>query len=355
MSRLSQHYYILFVDPPSQIAKSEFDRPSFQQTHSAPRRIITISPSLKVLSPCQIQSDSNLYSPLIADQIKKALASLRWNNPPLVWIYNLPAVSLVGQLRETGVVYDCVDSFASFSWAHPDTHLWEKELLCKAQVVLTSARALFEKRRKINILTYLVPNAADYEHFARNELSGAGEPADLRPIGHPRLGFIGAAYEWLDYDLLKYLATNNPGWNLIMIGPHQHGINLPERENIHWLGARDYKTLPWYLANIDVMLIPFARNQTTEHANPIKLWEYLAAGKPVVSTRLPEVREVLDLVWLSDNHREFQMNCEAALDLLKNPEKREDMVRRARIIARSNSWEVRCKEIRDILQARFGM
>ncbi|HPT86982.1 MAG TPA: glycosyltransferase [Bacillota bacterium] len=353
MSRLSNFYNILFVDPPAQVSEDDLKKPNSQQLHNLAHRITGIHQSLKILAPFHCAGGSEPYQLMIADQIKRTLTFLGWHDPPLLWIYNLAAVPLVGHLRELGVVYDCVDSFASFSWAHPDTHLWEKELLCKAQVVFTSARTLYEKHRELNCLTYFIPNAADYGHFAKADHIGVNEPPDMKSIVRPRIGFVGAAYEWLDYELLSYLAVNHREWRLVMIGPQQHGIELPEEPNIHWMGPRDYKVLPWYLASMDLMLIPFVRNQTTEHANPIKLWEYLAAGKAVVSTALPEVPRVPGVIWVGRDHAEFEDQCQQALDWINSSDKRQELVMKARAIARVNSWEVRCQQIREILRERF--
>ncbi|HYH03542.1 MAG TPA: glycosyltransferase, partial [Bacillota bacterium] len=167
-------------------------------------------------------------------------------------------------------------------------------------------------------------------------------------------GFIGAIYEWLDFKLLESLARSNPGWSLVMIGPKQHGLVVPETcPNIHWLGPRDYKVLPWYLNNIDVMLIPFLRNQTTEHANPIKLWEYLAAGKPVVTTDLPEIPVLNGITWVSENERSFIENCTNALANVTNPLKQKELASRARTIARNNSWEERCRQMVSVIRQVF--
>lgn len=349
MSRLSRYYNILYVDPPATLSLGEYSGKFAQFTLGASQQLISIHSSLKVLSVYQLEGDSGQYSLLIADQIKRALISLRWQQQPLLWIYNLAAASLIGQLGEASVVYDCVDDFTSFSWAHHDTKLWEAQIIEKSDVILTSARALYEARKVRNWATFLVPNAADFGHFSVNQQLSSGEPGDLKKLAHPRFGFSGAAYEWLDFQLLEELAVTRPQWQFVMIGPCQHGLKLPQAANIHWLGTKEYKLLPWYLQQLDVMIIPFLRNQTTEHANPIKLWEYLAAGKPVVSTKLPEVPQLENLVWLSADCNEFRANCQQALNLLNDPGQRLEIVKRSQTIARENSWEQRCAEIRKIL------
>lgn len=352
MTRLSYDYNILFVDPPSPLQNEPVR--SDNHYNYLTRQLISINSGLKVLSPWET-GNGGLYSFKVLEQIKKALAHLRWVHPPLLWIYNLPGVSLIGQFGELGVLYDCVDSFDSFSWAHPDTKRWEGELLGKADVVLASARTLFEEKRQQNPETYLLLNAADFAHFSKAEHFGTNDPPDLKPIGHPRLGFTGAAYEWLDFELLKNLAAAHPTWNLVMIGPQQHGLSLPQQKNLHWLGPRDYKALPWYIHGLDLMMIPFIRNRTTEHANPIKLWEYLAAGKPVVSAHLPEVPEIKGVVWQGETFEDFEASCVAILKRIAITEKKNEIVSRARAVAQRNSWDERCQTIRKILRQRFGI
>lgn len=362
MSRLSRDYNVLFVDPPYPVTAAELSRNKAGRPDIA-GRLNQVSGSLKVLSPLQAEetetagegpSGRNCRVNPVRDQIRQALLQLKWNQPSLLWIYNPRAVTLAGQLDETGVIYDCVDSFTSFSWADPRTGVWERELLAKADLVITSAVKLYERHRECGKPLFLVSNAADFEHFSKAGSFRGGEPADLRGIKHPRLGFIGAVYEWLDFSLIQRLATDNPQWNLVMIGPQQHGLELPDApHNLHWLGPRDYKALPWYLSHLDVMIIPFLLNETTEYANPIKLWEYLAAGKPVVTTRLPEVPRISGVTWISDNYQKFQENCANVLHTLRDAAQRGEMAMRARSVARCNSWEERCRQIVAILRENF--
>jgi UDP-galactopyranose mutase len=363
MSRLSREYNVLFVDPPYPVTAAELSRGKGGGVDIT-GRLNHVSGSLKVLSPHQLQeaetsgagpSGRNALAHPVRDQIRQALQQLKWNQPSLLWIYNPRAVTLAGQLDETGLVYDCVDSFTSFSWADPRTGQWEQELLGKANVVITSAAKLYERHRNCGKPLYLVSNAADFEHFSKINGNGGVEPADLRGIKHPRLGFIGAIYEWLDFELIERLAVDNPQWNLVLIGPRQHGLGLPEApHNLHWLGPRDYKALPWYLNHLDIMIIPFLLNETTEHANPIKLWEYLAAGKPVVTTELPEVPRISGVTWISENYQKFQENCANALDTVREPTRRSEVTMRARSVARCNSWEERCRQIGSILRENFA-
>lgn len=365
MQRLSNCYNVLYVDPPYPVSATEFADREKRFPENLGARLKTIQNSLKVLTPIKLAAEASETARettpealvqenarLVAAQIRKTLAQLHWYQP-LLWIYDLAAVPILSELSGRGVVYDCVDSFAAFSWADPQTADWERELLRRADVVITSARTLYQERRKENPYVYLIPNAADFEHFAKP--SDTTEPGELRKISHPRLAFIGAIYEWLDLELLAKLAQDHPAWNLVMIGPQQNGLTLPEVSNLHWLGTRDYKLLPWYMQHFEVMLIPFLRNDVTDHANPIKLWEYLATGKPVVATRLPEIPSIPGVIWLCDDSSQFHENCRKALIAVSDPARRAEISNQARNIARINSWNDRCRNIRGILSDHFNM
>jgi UDP-galactopyranose mutase len=362
MSRLSRDYQILYVDPPYAMTAEEIS----QEKKLDPRnikRFKSISPTLKVLSPYQTTVKKGLDDPaqieesnrqLLKEQIMRTLVTLKWHYPIILWFYNPQAVSLVGCLGEIGVIYDCVDSFSSFSWSHPLTGEWEAQLVRHANLVFTSAGKLYQQWQESGKPVYLIPNAADYEHFSKYSNRSQFEPADLKLIKHPRFGFTGALYEWLDFQLLQWLAIHNPHWNLVLIGPKQHGLEVAATcSNIHWLGPREYKILPCYLNALEVMLIPFLRNQITEHANPIKLWEYLAAGKPVVATPLPEVPLINGVTWVSETYQQFNDHCRSALEAVQDPARRHELASRARQVAQNNSWERRCLEISAILKKHF--
>jgi glycosyltransferase involved in cell wall biosynthesis len=362
MSRVCRDYRVLFVDPPYAVSQAQLIREG-GKAFKVHRPLNSVNKALQVLSPVQILASDSRFGPrqlqrvnlqLVKGQIQQALAALRWDSPRLLWVYNPQAVTLVGQLGEAGVIYDCVDSFSDFSWSNHNTAAWEAELVQKADLILTSATQLYRNCQDAGKPVYLIPNAADYQHFSKSSNYGGIGPSDLKAIPHPRLGFCGAIYEWLDFDLLRQLAAEHSQWQMVMIGPLQPGLAVPESlSNLHWLGRRDYQQLPWYLAHLDLMMIPFLKNKVTEHANPIKLWEYLAAGKAVVATDLPEVPRLGGVTWISTDYPQFQANCAAVLELVKTPEKRNEIAARARLVAKENSWEQRCRQILQILRERF--
>lgn len=362
MSRLSQSYGVLYVDPPLPMGYKQIDH-EMEDGGQISRRLTQMDPDLFVYTPLCISRDSlpdtdprildEMNTRVLREQLGQVLARLNWLRP-LLWIYNPQARLMIEQLGERGVVYDCVDNFASFSWSSPETARWDAEITAAADVVLTSSLTLYQERAHHNDATYLVPNAADYDHFCR---SGdiADSPPELSHITHPRLGFIGAVYEWLDFEVLEAMAAARPAWQIVLIGPKQHGLTIPDQPNLHWLGTREYTMLPWYLQGFSLMLIPFQRTKVTECTNPIKLWEYLAAGKPIVTKTLPEIPDLPGVIWPSDGPDEFIANCADVLEILHNPEEAEQIASAAQAYARPNSWENRCQEIRRILKAHFEM
>jgi glycosyltransferase involved in cell wall biosynthesis len=208
----------------------------------------------------------------------------------LLWYYTPMAVEFTREMTPRAVVYDCMDELSAFAGAPAEIPLRERELLRRAQVVFTGGLALYEHKRNCHENVHPFPSSVDVAHFARARVRQA-DPADQRYIPHPRLGFFGVIDERLDVRLLARLAALRPHWQLVMIGPTVKidPAVLPRAANIHYLGPKRYDELPAYLAGWDVALLPFARNEATRFISPTKTPEYLAAGKPVVSTSIRDV------------------------------------------------------------------
>ena len=203
-------------------------------------------------------------------------------------------------------------------------------MLRRADAVVTTARSLFERLSGLHGRVVLVPNGWD-ESLARDPLPP--RPADLPPP--PVAGFVGAWAPWIDGRLLEAVAARLPRWQFAIIGP-LHGRRPARGPNIHHLGHRPHAALAAYLSHLDVGLIPFHLNEVTRAANPVKLWEYLGAGLPVVSTPIPEVLPFRDHVALAAEPAAFARAVEAARND-DSPERREARRR----LARQNSWEAR--------------
>lgn len=235
----------------------------------------------------------------------------------VLWYYTPMATEFTGQLNPRAVVYDCMDELSAFAGAPPAMQLREQQLLAKADVVFTGGQTLFESKRHSHSNVHAFPSSVDVEHFARARVIQP-DREDQAQIPHPRLGFFGVVDERMDLELLRQVAAARPDWHLVIVGPvvKIDPALLPTAANIHYLGPKPYEELPSYLAGWDVALLPFARNEATRYISPTKTPEYLAAGKPVVSTSIRDVVRpygTTGLARIADDAGEFVAAVEASL------------------------------------------
>jgi UDP-galactopyranose mutase len=214
---------------------------------------------------------------------------------PILWYYTPAALSFTSHLPSVAVVYDCMDELSAFEEASPALRALEQQLFQQADVVFTAGQSLYEAKQHQHSNIHAFPCSVDVEHFAASR-TRMEDPIDQQDISHPRLGFYGGADEridlsLLDLNLLDSIAQAKPNWQLVIIGSlaKVDPRSLPHHPNIHYLGSKSYQELPSYLAGWDVTVLPFAHNESTRFISPTKISEYLAAGKPVVSTSIPDV------------------------------------------------------------------
>lgn len=256
----------------------------------------------------------------------------------VLWYYTPAALRFSDHLSPDAIVYDCMDELSAFKNADAGLPAMERVLLRRADVVFTGGQSLYEAKKHLHHNIHPVPSSVDVDHFATARRQ-ATEPEDQRSIPHPRLGFFGVLDERLDIPLLDGIAAAQPDWQFVMIGPvvKIDPADLPKRPNIHYLGAKQYGELPRYIGGWDVAMLLFARNDATRFISPTKTPEYLAAGKPVVST---SIRDVISpygdsgLVRIADTVPDFVRACASALTDNHEP-------RRARADAflRGTSWD----------------
>jgi UDP-galactopyranose mutase len=210
---------------------------------------------------------------------------------PILWFYTPMALDLTEGTEASGVVYDCMDELSAFHGAPPDLGLRERKLFSRADIVFAGGHTLFEAKRAHHERVYPFPSSVDAPHFASARSAGASDPADQRALPRPRVGFFGVVDERMDRDLLARTADLHPEWQIVILGPvvKIDPETLPRRRNIHYLGPKAYGDLPRYIAGWDVAIMPFAQNPSTRFISPTKTLEYLAAGKPVVSTPVRDV------------------------------------------------------------------
>ncbi|HEX3700682.1 MAG TPA: UDP-galactopyranose mutase [Phenylobacterium sp.] len=235
------------------------------------------------------------------------------------WYYTPMMLPFSRHIEAVCTVYDCMDELANFKFAPPELTLLERELMSLADVVFTGGYSLWEAKRDRHPNIHPFPSSVDRAHFARARVL-RGEPEDQAQLSWPRLGFYGVVDERMDLGLLAALADARPDWSLVILGPvvKIDPADLPRRPNIHYLGGKDYEELPRYLAGWDVALMPFAINESTRFISPTKTPEYLAGGRPVVSTPIVDVARhygELEAVKIAATPTEFVEACDQALAL----------------------------------------
>jgi UDP-galactopyranose mutase len=256
----------------------------------------------------------------------------------ICWYYTPMALGFTDGLHAEVTVYDCMDELSGFLGAPPELHAREGQLFEWADVVFTGGMSLYEAKRKQHRNVHAFPSSIEVEHF-RSATGPLADPADQAEIPHPRAGFYGVLDERFDSALMAEVARLRPKMQFIFIGPivKIDPATLPSGGNIHYLGPKKYTELPAYLAGWDVAMLPFARNESTRFISPTKTPEYLAAGKPVVSTPIHDVVSGYGdqgLVAIAGNAEGFAAALDAALEP-PAPEWEEAV----RVKLATNSWD----------------
>lgn len=257
-----------------------------------------------------------------------------------IWYYTPMAIGFSRHLEPRAVIFDCMDELSLFKGAPQSLIDKEAELMKMADVVFTGGHSLYEAKKHSHHNIHPFPSSIDFAHFsqARQRLI---EPDDQINIPHPRVGFYGVIDERFDIELLMQMADIRPDLHFVVVGPvvKIDPASLPKRSNIHYLGKKDYHALPLYLAGWDCAMMPFALNDATKFISPTKTPEFLAAGRPVVSTSIRDVVHPYGankLVHIADTPEDFIDCIEMAMEEAKMPE----WIDRVDHYLRDNSWDI---------------
>lgn len=269
----------------------------------------------------------------------------------ICWYYTPMARNFTRNLQPAAVVYDCMDELSAFRGAPPGLTRAEEELFSIADLVFTGGQSLYESKRSRHPSVHLFPSSIDAKHFAKARRP-QNDAVDQSSIPHPRLGYCGVIDERMDVELLTEMAKSRPDWQFIMVGPvvKISDADLPKRENIHYLGSKQYSDLPSYLSGWDVALLPFARNESTRFISPTKTPEYLAAGRPVISTAITDVvRPYGDsgLVSICDTAAQFIDAAERSLS--RDLSKEEERLRQVDAFLARSSWDRTFSDMRRLI------
>lgn len=311
MSRLARHWRVLFVEEPVHDSKAAWLEEQWLDKH-----LTVLVPHTPLPEPGFDGEQQPVMQRLLAKYLQQRgqPVDVAWLSTPMAW-------PLARTLRPACVIYDCMEDVSAGGTLSESIEQSELDLLGHATLVLTDGPSLYEARRDQHPSVVCLPSAVDAVHYAPDHLHpGSAQARHARALQEalprPRLGFFGVINERFDAELLAELADAHPQWSLIMAGPVA-GIDtatLPHRPNIHWLGLQPYARLPYLLAGWDLCLMPYKVNDSTRCINPIKTLEYMAGGKPVVSTPIHDVVWMhSDAVAIAPRGRAFVQSCERLL------------------------------------------
>lgn len=336
MSRFAKHARVFFFE------EAVYDAPSqYNEIFDDP------ATGVCVVTP-HITSDTENHSEALRHLLQMFMASMNIKNYD-AWYYTPLSLAFSDHLNPELTVYDCMDELSSFKFAPPELKVWEQKLFSKADIVFTGGMHLYEAKKKFHSNIYGVPSGIDTDHFikARKFIK---DPDDQASIPRPRIGFYGVVDERFNIELLRSVAEKRPDWHFIVIGPTAKidPATLPKNNNIHFIGMRDYKELPGYLAGWDVAMMPFALNEATKYISPTKTPEFLAAGRPVVSTSIHDVVHPYGdkkLVSIADTPAEFDAAIEQYLSTERSKQWQKDVDE----LLKTMSWDDIAERMRDLL------
>jgi UDP-galactopyranose mutase len=279
------------------------------------------------------------------------------HGPLVTWYYTPMMLPFSRHLEAAVTVYDAMDELSKFRFAPAKLLDLEQELIDKADLVFTGGTSLYEAKKHRHPDVHCFPSSVDRAHFAKAR-SRLFDPADQEDLPKPRLGFYGVIDERFDTELLDKVAGMRPEWSFVMVGPvvKISEDELPKRPNIHYLGSKTYAELPAYLSGWDVALMPFAMNESTQFISPTKTPEYLAGGKPVVTTAVKDVVRHyghLEGVKIAADANSFVAACEEALELARDPES--GWLAEADLMLSSSSWDTTQARMAGLVDERLGV
>ncbi len=363
MSRLPKSNTILYVEPPVTLLSPFKDPGAWKKWGAWLRGVHRVRENIFVSSPPVVLPFGNKYRLvnrlnqwLIYFFLRGLISRLNLQDC-IIWTYLPNSVDLVDKFTERkALIYDCVDEHSEYSGLIDKALVtgMERALMGRCDLVFVTARGLYEAKKSYARSIYFLPNAADVAHFMKAQDPETAVPPEIARLPGPIIGFAGVIKEWIDLDLVRETALAHPEWSLVMIGPVGAGIDISALQalpNVHFLGRREVRDLPNYLKAFDVCLNPFKINKLTDKVSPLKFYEYLASGKPIVSVNMPGVADFSGVIEIAGSRTEFVRGIERALQ-----EETPARLQARLIKARENSWDSRVEfmmtKIAEIIQGR---
>lgn len=330
-------------------------RPDFGSGRDLRKIVRKLAAFLK--GPKEVERNLWVYTPLVLPfpYTRAAVAINRWILRATVgtlrrwlgmrdfqlWTFLPTTAEYVGGMGEALAVYYCTDEWSGFKNLAQEPVAEVEQVLCtKSDVVFATSSPLVERKALFNKETHLASHGVDYAHFASALDESTPAAREIAGLPRPIVGFFGLIEEWIDLDVIAFLAQQRPDWSIVLLGKAAVDVSrLADLPNVHLLGRRPYADLPSYAKAFDVGLCPFVSNELTRNVNPIKLREYLSAGLPVVASGIPVAPIYASSCQLAQTPEQFLAACEAAWRT-DSPSLR----RRRSDAMRSETWERRVDE-----------
>lgn len=260
------------------------------------------------------------------------------NRPIILWCSSPDQVSNIDKIPHDYVIYDVVDD-ATHEFSSWSGHI--NSMLSRANIVFTSSKQLYDKFKGMHNKVYLINNGVDLDNFSKSKTF---TPRDL-PKNKKIVGYVGAVASWLDWNLINHIVKDS-NYNFVFVGPLYNINNFPIlRSNVYFLGVKNYEYIPYYINNFNCCIIPFQINSMTNACNPIKLYEYMSSGKPIVSTAMKEVVNFSNLCYIANSKDSFKKHINLAIN-----ENDKNLINLRIKTAENNSWSSRTNKILDILK-----
>jgi UDP-galactopyranose mutase len=348
MSRFAREMDVIFWEEPVEIAPNETAYLQVREAGEASNVRIVV-PHL----PQGMPEDAREAA--LGRLLDAHIASLQ--GPLITWYYTPMMLPFSRHVEADLTVFDAMDELSKFKFAPVKLLELEQELIDKADIVFTGGSSLYEAKKDRHERVHCFPSSVDRCHFIKAR-ARQFEPGDQEDLNRPRLGFYGVIDERFDTELLDAVAAMRPHWSFVMVGPvvKISEEDLPKRPNIHYLGGKTYDQLPAYLSGWDVALMPFAMNESTRFISPTKTPEYLAGGRPVVSTPIKDVVRhygQLEGVKIATTPDEFVAACEEALELAHHPES--GWLAEADLMLSASSWDTTQARMAGLIADLLGM
>jgi glycosyltransferase involved in cell wall biosynthesis len=278
---------------------------------------------------------------------------------PIIWLSRPAMVNMIGSFDEKLAIYHIVDEYLSYSRCNVEARrrqqALERQMMGRVDLAIVVSESLLQRKLPLNEHTYVVPNGVDYQAYTRAMQGDEPSPSDIAHLPKPVIGYSGLIGARLDLSLLEHIAATHPEWSVALMGAvDNRGCDaelwrLREANNVHFLGRKEIARVPLYVQAFDVCLIPYQVGERAQNASPLKLYDYMAAGKPIVTTNFSVANQFKEVVRIADTQAEFLRYIEESL-----AEDGQDLFLKRRCIAAENTWDKRVEQLSNIVQSYLG-